>query len=371
MHSVAAACCAVFLCLGAFIPSVAPAAVPPLDAVTASLTTDLPRLMTQARVPGLAIAVIDKGQVVWTKGFGVMRAGEAARVTESTRFEAASLSKPVTAYVALQLVDAGRLALDAPLTRYVTYADLPDDPRASAITARHVLSHTTGFANWRRRDPLKLFFTPGERFSYSGEGHVYLQRAIEAITGETLEAAASRLVFAPLRLARTTFVNSGTDIASRHTDIGTPLELGPSPSAVNAAASLVSTASDYGRFVAAALGGERLKPATARTMLAPQVALEGCIMCTTAPRAAPATDLAWGLGWGLEESSVGRVAWHWGDNGGFKNYVAVSLPARRGFVYFSNSDSGLALRDAIVARVLGGTHPAARILDYKQLAPGS
>jgi CubicO group peptidase (beta-lactamase class C family) len=238
------------------------------------------------------------------------------------------------------------------------------------MTARHVLSHTTGFANWRRRDPLELFFAPGERFSYSGEGYVYLQRVIEAITGDTLEVAAKRLVFQPLGMSRSTFVNDGSDIAARHTDIGTPLDLGPSPSAPNAAASLVTTAADYGRFVAAAMAGERLKPETARLMLTPQVQLEGCVMCTTRDRAKPSPDLAWGLGWGLEDSSEGRVAWHWGDNGGFKNYVAVLLPAKRGFVYFSNSDSGLALRDQIVARVLGGTHPAAQLLDYKQLQGG-
>src|SRR4029078_5780516 len=154
-----------------------------------------------------------------------------AAVTESTRFEAASLSKPVTAYVALQLVDAGRLALDAPLTKYMTYPDPPDDPRAKTMTARHVLSHTTGFANWRRRDPLKLFFAPGERFSYPGEGSVYLRRVIETITGATLEAAAKGMVFEPLGMTRSTFVNDGADIASRHTDIGLPLELRPAPSA--------------------------------------------------------------------------------------------------------------------------------------------
>jgi len=171
-------------------------------------------------------------------------------------------------------------------------------------------------------------------------------------------------------MTRSTFVNDGADIASRHTDIGMPLELGPAPSAVNAAASLVTTAADYGRFVAAAIAGERLKPETARLMLTPQVQLDNCVMCTTRDRAEPSRDLAWGLGWGLEESSEGRVAWHWGDNGGFKNYVAVLLPARRGFVYFTNSDSGLSLRDQIVARVLGGTHPASRVLDYKQLPGG-
>src|SRR4051812_37544471 len=148
----------------------------PVSDIAARLVGDLPGLMAQAKVPGLAIAVIDNGRVAWTKSFGVMRVGSPEPVTETTRFEAASLSKPVTAYVALQLVDAGRLALDTPLTHYITYADLPGDPRVATMTARHVLSHTTGFPNWRRRDPLTLFFTPGERFSYSGEGYVYLQR---------------------------------------------------------------------------------------------------------------------------------------------------------------------------------------------------
>lgn len=347
-----------------------PPAPSDLDGITARLVSDLPRLMDRARVPGLSIAVIDRGRVAWTKGFGVIRAGGTAAVTDATRFEAASLSKPVTAYVVLQLADARRIALDTPLTQYVKYPDLPGDPRAAALTARHVLSHTTGFANWRRRDPLKLFFTPGERFSYSGEGYVYLQRAVEAITGDTLEAAAKRMVFEPLGMSRSTFVNDVADLASRHTDIGTPLDLGPPPSAPNAAASLVTTAVDYGRFVAAAMAGDRLKPDTARMMLTPQVQLEGCVMCTSRERAKPSGDLAWGLGWGLEESSAGRVAWHWGDNGGFKNYVAVLLPAKRGLVYFTNADSGLSLRDAIVSRVLGGTHPMYRILDYTQLSGG-
>jgi len=113
-------------------PQAATSAQRDVNAITAGLAADLPRLMEQARVPGLAIAVIDRGRVAWTRGFGVMRAGGDAAVTGSTRFEAASLSKPVTAYVALLLIDAGRLALDAPLTKYMTYADLPDDPRHSA-----------------------------------------------------------------------------------------------------------------------------------------------------------------------------------------------------------------------------------------------
>ena len=100
---------AVFLALAWWFspPQAATSAQRDVNAITAGLAADLPRLMQQARVPGLAIAVIDRGGVAWARGFGVMRAGGDAAVTESTRFEAASLSKPVTAYVALQLVDAG------------------------------------------------------------------------------------------------------------------------------------------------------------------------------------------------------------------------------------------------------------------------
>src|SRR4029078_4558071 len=96
-------------------------------------------------------------------------------------------------------------------------------------------------------------------------------------------------------MTRSTFVNDGADIASRHTDIGMPLELGPAPSAVNAAASLVTTAADYGRSVAAAIAGERLKPETARLMLTPQVQLDNCVMCTTRDRVEPSRGLPGGV----------------------------------------------------------------------------
>jgi CubicO group peptidase (beta-lactamase class C family) len=350
---------------------------PTIQSVRERVARDVPASMKYERVPGLpmvpglAIAVIDGGAVVFSRGFGVTRAKDGVAVTDETRFEAASLSKPVTAYVALQLVDAGTLALDAPLTRYVKYADLPDDARAAAITARIVLSHRTGFANWRRRDPLQIFFTPGERFSYSGEGYVYLQRAIESITAETLDVAADRLVFKPLGMTRTSFVpaSGAPDVAWPHTDIGTPLPVPPQATRqVNAAASLVTTAADYGRFVAAALGGDRLKRETAYDMFTPQIHLDPtCTQCTGRSPKSLSKDLSWGLGWGIEESSAGRTIWHWGDNPGFKNYVAVSLTSRRGFVYFSNSDSGLALRDRITEMVIGGQHPASALLTYPQL----
>src|SRR5262249_40412986 len=128
-----------------------------------------------------------------------------AAVDHETIFAAASLSKPLFAYAVLQLVDAGVLALDAPLSlRVPDY--VPDDPRAASITARHVLSHSSGLPNWRSVDtPLRSASQPGERLSYSGEGFVWLHPVVEAVTGEPLDKTLHRLVFEPLGMHRSSY----------------------------------------------------------------------------------------------------------------------------------------------------------------------
>jgi hypothetical protein len=140
------------------------------------LERDVPELMKKSNVPGVSIALIQRGKTIWVHGFGVKKAGTSQPVTGETVFEAASLSKPVFAYGVLKLVDQGKLGLDVPLTTYLPKPYIPGDQRLAKITARIVLSHRTGFPNWRDGDSLPLYFTPGERFSYSGEGYIYLQR---------------------------------------------------------------------------------------------------------------------------------------------------------------------------------------------------
>src|SRR5438874_13007875 len=134
-----------------------------------ALRQRLSALMDSALIPGLARAIIDDGKTVWSGGFG-MRDSHGSRVSANrTVFEAASLSKPVVAYAALRLVDAGRLDLDKPLLDYTAYPDFHGDPRGQLVTAKMVLSHTTGLQNERTRsDSLHFFFTPGARFQYSG-----------------------------------------------------------------------------------------------------------------------------------------------------------------------------------------------------------
>ena len=215
-----------------------------------------------------------EGRQAWHGSFGLANAETKAPVTDASVFEAASLSKPVFAYAVLTLVDAGLVDLDTPISKYLPGRyDVGDDARLDLMTPRHVLSHQSGFPNWRPgSDPLKIYFTPGDRFSYSGEGFVYLAAAVERITGQTLEAFMRRTVFDPLGMSSSSYVwqsryetlkvyNHGLlgDLAGRRT-----------PWRANAAASLHTTAEDYARFVSAVVAGQGLRPATARALMSPQ-----------------------------------------------------------------------------------------------------
>jgi CubicO group peptidase (beta-lactamase class C family) len=126
--------------------------------------------MKDARVPSLSLAVIHDSKIVYSKGLGVRNIDTGEPVNEETIFEAGSLSKPVFAYAVLKLVGQGIINLDEPLHKYLPYKDIEQDSRYKLITARMVLSHTTGFVNLRWINPekkLDLKFAPGERFWYS------------------------------------------------------------------------------------------------------------------------------------------------------------------------------------------------------------
>lgn len=330
--------------------------------------------MKEGDVPGLALVVVRDGRTLWKGSFGVRDGVSGAPVDDETVFEAASLSKPVFAYLVLKLVDAGRLDLDASLTKYLPgdYLDDPNpNPRLPLITARRVLSHTTGFPNWRPDGrPLEIHFTPGERFSYSGEGFLYLQKAVERLTGQTLDALAKRLVFDPLQMKSTSYVweerfegrkARGHDASGDSTRISRPFQ-------PISAASLHTTAADYARFLIAALDGSGLAPGSAALWLTPQIHVdEGCSNCIAGkPTGRLSSELSWGLGWGLEQTADGTAIWHWGDNGNFHCFVAGYPKQRLGVVIFTNSSGGHGIIPDIVPAAIGGRHPASAWIGYER-----
>ena len=172
----------------------------PLPTV-AEIDEHIRRRLCDVGVPGLAIALIRDGQVVWTQGYGVANVFTRRPVTAESIFEVASISKPIAAYAALQLVDRGMISLDEPVASYLQEPWLPSSPQANAITLRHLLSHSAGLTNRVDVVDKRIAFEPGSRFSYSGVGYIYLQQVIESVTGDSLERVASELVFSPLSRA--------------------------------------------------------------------------------------------------------------------------------------------------------------------------
>jgi CubicO group peptidase (beta-lactamase class C family) len=323
-------------------------------------------LMQRSRVPGLSLFVARNGaHDILSLGVRSMQTQEP--LDGGTVFEAASLSKPLVACVALQLVDAGKLDLDEPLARLVGPL-VPDDPASARITARHVLSHTTGLPNWRGDDlPLRTYFPPGSRFSYSGEGFVYLQSALERLTGEPLEHLVRKLVFDPLGMERSSFI--WLDLfdgaaASGHDRDGRIVSKFK-PNRANAAFSLHTTASDYGKFVVAAMEGRLLQGKTAGLWLEPQVPTPRGRFEALGPAPIEAEPgVFWGLGWGLEPWD--GTFFHWGANPGMTAFVLAAPKTRAAFVAFMNSDAGLDIVPDVARHFMQGLHPALTWLDLPQ-----
>lgn len=186
----------------------------PLDDIILDLQTYIPARMRPAGVPGLAITLIRDYRVVWTAGFGLANRFTGAAVTPATAFEVASNSKVVTAYAALRLVDQGRLSLDEPIAAYLTDPWLPPARHADKITLRHLASHSSGLSDNLFPLDKSVAFEPGTDFLYSGVGALYMQEAIEQVTGGSLEDVARDLVFQPLEMLSSSFVNT-SDILRR------------------------------------------------------------------------------------------------------------------------------------------------------------
>jgi CubicO group peptidase (beta-lactamase class C family) len=332
------------------------------------LQKDIPGLMQQADIPGMSVALIRNGKFAWSSFYGLMNSETKQPVTAETVFEAASLSKSVFAYGVLKLVDAGKLSLDTPLVKYLGNDYNVPDPRIRMVTARHVLSHSSGFPNWREfdgSDTLLIHFTPGEKWRYSGEGIVYLSKVVEKITGLSLEDFMQQTVLQPLGMRHSsyTWLPAFDSLKTyRHDRIGKLSgrsrqikgELAAITENANAAASLSTNAEDYAKFILAVLNGIGIKENTRLQMITPQIRIT-----------AEYPQLAWGLGVGLETMPSDIWIYHLGDNGDSKAFFMASLQSKNAVVYFANASMGLSIRPEILADAVGGDHPSLKIFAYE------
>jgi len=325
--------------------------------------------MKEGEVTGAYVVLIRNTRIDWHRGFGVKNADTQVPIDDATIFEIASLTKPVFAYGVLTLVDSGKLDLDTPLAQYLPAIALAGDSRSTLITTRMVLSHTTGFQNeLHPGERLQIYFTPGERFSYSGEGFLYLQKVVEHITGERLDVFMKRTVFDPLGMTSASYVwqdGFETLMANGHNAAGVVAER-IKPTEVKLPW-LHMTALDYGKFVIAVMNGVALKEATVRLMLTPQVHInESCVFCLSPGTGRVSSSLSWGLGWALERTEAGQAFWHWGENRGEFQTFAMAYPKEKtGIVVFTNSGNGFSILPEIVSAALGGSHPAFAWMGYE------
>ncbi len=345
----------------------------PLDMLSAALEQRIPEWMAQANVVGLSVALLQAAAstgappAIWQRGFGLKDAESGDPVTPGTVFQAASLSKPVFAYAVLVASAGGLLDLDVPLSTYLPEPYIPDDPRLHRITARHVLSHTPGFPNWRPKDgPLRIHFPAGERFAYSGEGYVYLQRVVEHLSGQPSDAWMRSRLLGPLGMHRSSYVwtDAYETLAARgHDEEGKPRELHRMREP-NAAYSLYTTPSEFARFVAALLqppeGTAYLSADQVEQLLAPQVPVNDAGFDAERPASdvRASEHVSWGLGWGLQHAPGPEAFWHWGDNGDFQAFAMGSRPLGRAMVCMSNSKSSRGLWADLFGLAFGGEQPA-------------
>jgi CubicO group peptidase (beta-lactamase class C family) len=319
--------------------------------------------MAASTAPGLAVALVHHGRVAWAAGYGMADRVTRQPVTAATRFQAASLSKPVTAWGMLRLVEQGRIGLDEPVLGHLRRWRPPPSPFGSdAITVRRLLSHTAGLSvhgyagqtldrplpsiegslsgETAGSFPVELLEAPGRRWLYSGGGYSVLQLLVEELTGRPFAEYMQAEVLQPLGMTASSFQWQRTAAtACPHDADGTRV-----PDfcfAEQAAAALVTTAPDLARFLAATLPGPDGEP-PGRGVLSPA----GVRLALTP---APATSGRWGLGYGLGLLPGGdRLAYHEGANRGWRAGLALLPDRRAGIVVLANGDGGSAPIDAAV-----------------------
>ena len=341
--------------------------------------------MAETRAHGMAIAVIDDGRVQYAQAYGLRNAKGDPLQTDTVMY-GASITKTVMAYTTLTLVDKGVLNLDTPLASYLTqplisygegrphlakygpYRDLAGDERWRAITARHSLTHSTGFHNFWFIEPdqkLRIHFDPGSRYSYSGEGFSLLQFAIEQgdrTRGLGLDVKAlTDAIFTGLGMTRTSLQwrpDFRPNLADGWNDKGEPQEH-DERSNVRVAGSMDTTIADLARFIAALVRGEGLSAAARAEMVKPSLHI-GTVhqfpnFGPELPKAEQRPDLAAGLGVIVFDGPQGRGFFKGGHDGQTANSFVCLERGRRCVLLLANDVRAEARFADLVRFVLGAT----------------
>jgi CubicO group peptidase (beta-lactamase class C family) len=374
------------------LPSVAQSAIKRLDGSTITPTqidATVTRLMTAADVTGVGIAIINDGKIAYLKAYGTRDKEKNLPITPDSVMAAASLTKSAFATVVMQLVAEGTLDLDKPVFQYLpkplpeypSFRDLAGDPRYKQITLRMLLSHSSGFPNWRAFNDdhkLTINFQPGSRFAYSGEGILLAQLVVETVTKKPVDNLMRERLFGPDDMTRTSMIwesRFDNDFANGYDEWGR--SLGPERrQTADAAGSLQTTLRDYANFLQALMQGRNLRKETREQMLSPQIQI---LSKHEFPTLSPETTaenkairLSYGLGWGLYWTPYGRAFFKEGHDVGWRHYAVCFDKASTGVLIMTNSANGEGIYQELLETLLRNTYTPIEwegFIPYAQLPP--
>jgi CubicO group peptidase (beta-lactamase class C family) len=357
----------------------------PLDPGEVPIALTLREMMDLFRVPGFSVAVIEDHRIAWSAGFGVVAPGSTTPVTPDTLFQAASISKPVTALGALWLVERGRLALDADVNTVLKGWKVPENALTATqkVTLRRLLSHNAGtsvhgFAGYPRGAPLptipqmldgvapannapvRVIAQPGSACIYSGGGTIIASLLMREASGEPFEAFMAERVLGPAGMRSSSFVQALPPALAARAATGTRADGKAVPGKWHvypelAPDGLWTTAEDLARLaieVSLSRAGKAnhiLSQAMTREMLTPH--------CREAPGDTGGMGLGFGVGYG---GHPGQFR-HTGGNDGFQSLLFMDADKGWGIALLGNSDAFHLIYPQLlrtIAAAKGWQHPA-------------
>jgi CubicO group peptidase (beta-lactamase class C family) len=361
--------------LAPFMLTAQPASIPRPDGSrisAAQIDATITHLMQSAHVTGAGIAIFHNGRIAYIKAYGLRDTEKNLPLTSDSVMTSASLSKAAFAAVVMRLVQKGALDLDKPIAQYLPtplpdypqYADLAGDPRWRKLTLRILLSHTSGFPNWRAFDDdrkLHIHFDPGTRYAYSGEGIDLAQLVVQTVTGMLLTDLMQKELFQPSGMTRTSMVwepRFDSDFANGYDEYGR--SLGPERRThPDAAGSMQTTLHDYATFLSAVLRNQILNASTEAQMLSPQIGIHSAhqfpSLNTDTTTVNDAIRLGYGVGWGLYSSAYGKAFFKEGHDEGWRHLALCFLQPGDGILIMTNSSNGEGVFKPLIDSVMGAT----------------
>ncbi|MEQ3656186.1 MAG: serine hydrolase domain-containing protein [Dokdonia sp.] len=296
-------------------------------------------------MPALSIAVINDGKLVYHRVKGMANKAQQLPANSQAIFEAASISKSVFGHFVMTFVEEGLLDLDTPLYQYLPYPDIAQDERYKKITARMVLSHRSGFPNWRDDYPDKqLFiqFEPGSQYHYSGEGYQYLAKVLKHLLNTDwagLEKEFQQRVAQPFGMKHSKFIPDpyikahkvqGYDKHGQWVDKYADPWWASRDTVFVAPTTLHTEAVDFSKWMIAIMQEQGLTEESYAQLFAPQSLVRDGFL---------SEDYTLGFS-RLSILGLSELYTHSGNNTGFSSYFALDRDRKWGFVFFTNSKAG-------------------------------